>query len=662
MRSFTLFIFFFQFNVLANDKLEYDWLTLEEVTGSQVVHYKKNSMIIDFEFTDRGMGPKLHDEIQFSEKGLILNERISGHSYMGATVNEKFNIVENKMYWRNSLENEERNVDELDAFFVAANGTPQSLELLVRAINNTPSHSLKLLPSGEATVELLKTIKIKNQVETKKISLFAISGLGYTPEYVWLDSNERLFALGYGSMGMILKGWKEHLSELQNIQDSINNSFLSNKSQKLTYDLGTTTVINNVNVFNSIDSNLLKNKQVIISDGKISEINSIAKKVTDAHVIDGRSKTLMAGLWDMHTHISLEDGMLNVASGITNVRDVGNVHKNLMDIKERFFKNEVIGPNIYAVGLIDKKLDSSAPSGRHAESIEQALSHVDWYYDNGYSQVKMYSSIPPEWIEPIASYAHKKGMKVSGHIPALTNATYAVKHGFDEIHHMNMVFRNFVVEENEDYRNSKFTLVGERGGKLNLDSEEVANFISLLKDKNAVVDPTLAIFHSLYLNKAGEVDPNYIEIADNVPATIRRDYFLASMLDINSDNEVDYSNTASAFLTMTKMFYDAGVPIVAGSDSMAGFTLHRELELLSEAGIPNDKVLKIATVEAAKLNNQDTLGTIQIGNEADLILINGNPLNDMSDIRKVSLVIKNGKMFKPSELFKAVGVKPLIDD
>tara|TARA_B110000116_G_scaffold175859_1_gene152108 strand:- start:268 stop:609 length:342 start_codon:yes stop_codon:yes gene_type:complete len=113
---------------------------------------------------------------------------------------------------------------------------------------------------------------------------------------------------------------------------------------------------------------------------------------------------------------------------------------------------------------------------------------------------------------------------------------------------------------------------------------------------------------------------------------------------------------------MTKMFYDAGVPIVAGSDSMAGFTLHRELELLSEAGIPNDKVLKIATVEAAKLNNQDTLGTIQIGNEADLILINGNPLNDMSDIRKVSLVIKNGKMFKPSELFKAVGVKPLIDD
>jgi imidazolonepropionase-like amidohydrolase len=93
---------------------------------------------------------------------------------------------------------------------------------------------------------------------------------------------------------------------------------------------------------------------------------------------------------------------------------------------------------------------------------------------------------------------------------------------------------------------------------------------------------------------------------------------------------------------------------------MAGFTLHRELELLSEAGIPNAEVLKIATINAAKLNGLDKIGSVKVGNDADLILVEGNPLQNISDVRKISLVIKNKKQYIPNELFKAIGVKPFL--
>jgi imidazolonepropionase-like amidohydrolase len=648
-------------NLSAQEIIEYDWLTMGEPTGSQIVKYGKNSLIVDFEFSDRGLGPKLHDKIILSKNGFILEETISGKTYMGALVDETF-ILSNRMAsWKNTLENQQKRLDDNNVFYIAANGTPQSLELLINAIKNSKSQSVRLLPSGIATTEKVKTISVTNGSTSKTISLYAIFGLGFMPDYVWLDCNNRLFALAAGSMGMVLKGWSSEMVEIQDVQDEISTQFLAKKSVELTNDLSELTVINNVNIFNSIDSYLQKNRQVVIRNGKISEINTLMKTFTDAEVIDGSNKTLMAGLWDMHTHTTLEDGIVNIASGITNIRDVGNVHNDLMSMKIAFDSHTVVGPNIYAVGLIDKKDESSAPSGRLAETLKQALSHIDWYADKGYAQVKLYSSISPEWIKPITDHAHKKGLKVSGHIPALTNAQYAVNNGFDEIHHMNMIFRNFIIDEKEDYRDSKFTLVGDRGGELDLHSDEVKNFISLLKEKQIIVDPTLTIFQSLYLNKAGRIDPSYLDIAEHLPTNIVRDNLLTGMLDINAKNEKPYANTAKAFLTLTKMIYDAGVTIVAGTDSIAGFTLHRELELLSQAGIPNAEVLKIATIKAANINGQNKIGSVVVGNDADLILIEGNPLEKMGDIRKVSLVIKNHKTYIPNELFKAIGVKPFLN-
>jgi imidazolonepropionase-like amidohydrolase len=110
---------------------------------------------------------------------------------------------------------------------------------------------------------------------------------------------------------------------------------------------------------------------------------------------------------------------------------------------------------------------------------------------------------------------------------------------------------------------------------------------------------------------------------------------------------------------MVKMLYDAGVPIVAGTDAAAGFALHRELELYVEAGIPAPEVLKIATLGAARVMKRDNeLGSIAPGKLADLILIDGNPTQRISDIRRASVVVKDGNLYKPSELYKSIGVRP----
>ena len=111
---------------------------------------------------------------------------------------------------------------------------------------------------------------------------------------------------------------------------------------------------------------------------------------------------------------------------------------------------------------------------------------------------------------------------------------------------------------------------------------------------------------------------------------------------------------------MTRALHDAGVPIVAGTDDLAGFGLHRELELYAGAGIPAPRVLQIATLGSARVMKKDKeLGSIAPGKLADLILVDGDPSKNISDIRKVQVVIKDGTRFVVSELDQALGVRPL---
>ena len=168
---------------------------------------------------------------------------------------------------------------------------------------------------------------------------------------------------------------------------------------------------------------------------------------------------------------------------------------------------------------------NSAMNGRSVmvASVAEAENAVDWYAERGFRQVKLYNSIKPEWAQPIAAYAHSRGLRVSGHVPAFSRSERVVREGYDELQHINQLMLNFVSDADTDSRTIvRFNLVGDRARNLDLDSKAVRDFIALLAERQTVIDATLATFEGTWNQKPGDMDPSLAAVADHVPFATQR--------------------------------------------------------------------------------------------------------------------------------------------
>jgi len=652
-----------QAGLAAARTVHYDWLTAGQVSGSlQLQIGEDGSRVADFEFNDRGRGPKIHEVFRIAGDGTLSSLEVSGHSYMGAPADEVFEVEDGRASWRSTLEIGEA---PAGAFYSANDGTPEALAVLARALLSRPDGTLALLPAGTAAIRQVSEREVSREGESRTVTLYAISGLDLTPSYVWLDEARELFALTWGWMGLTPQGWGSVLKSLQDIQDQAERDYHGNLADRLTNRLPENWLLRNVSVVDVAGGSLQENRLVAVSDGRIvrvTEDTGVDLPVygdLQPRVIDGQGQVLIPGLWDMHTHLSLSDGLLQIAAGVTTVRDLANDPERLREVRTAFDSGEVIGPRSFAAGFIDRKSPYSAPTGRLAESLDDALAMVREYAQAGYPQVKVYSSVEPEWVKPIAAAVHESGMRLSGHIPSYMTARQAVLDGFDEIQHINMLLLNFLAGPEDDTRTPlRFSLVAEKAAGLDLGAPEVADFIALLKDKGVVVDPTVTVFDSMFRHRSGELDPSYAMIADHMPPAVRRS-MLAGEMDINDSNAATYARSADALLEMIARLHAAGVPLVAGTDAMPGFTLHRELELYQRSGISPADVLKIATLGSARVaGDEQNSGSISEGKRADFVLLAGNPLEDISAVRHPLAVFKGDRWYDPAQLYEAVGIKP----
>jgi imidazolonepropionase-like amidohydrolase len=293
------------------------------------------------------------------------------------------------------------------------------------------------------------------------------------------------------------------------------------------------------------------------------------------------------------------------------------------------------------------------------ETQDEAVKAVDLYADKGFVQIKVYSSLNPAFVPAIVKEAHARGLRVSGHVPNGMIARQFVEEGADELQHINFIFLNFLADKVKDTRTpERFTAVGQYAAKLDLNSPEVNDFVKLLKDKRTTVDVTLAAFEGMFTGRPGVASPDWAPVLNRLPAQVQRGAFTGG-LEVTPETDQLYKDSYTAMLRMTKKMYDAGIPILVGTDATAGLMLHRELEMEVKAGIPAGNALQNATLVAAGVLKQTKdLGSIAQGKLADLLLVEGDPTADISNIRRCRIVMKNGTMYNSADLYSAVGIAP----
>ena len=291
------------------------------------------------------------------------------------------------------------------------------------------------------------------------------------------------------------------------------------------------------------------------------------------------------------------------------------------------------------------------------DNLEEGLAEIEDYKALGYQQIKLYSSIRPEWVLPLTKKSHQLNMRVTGHIPAYMTATQAINQGYNEIQHINMLFLNFLSDTIDTRTPLRHTMPAMHGLNLDLQSAEYQDFVKLLKAKDILVDPTVAIFENMYLAKKGEPSPTFSKIMSRLPLMNQRSYY-AGGLPKSGDTIAIYQASFDKMLTVIYDLYQQGVAIVPGTDGLPGFLYHRELELYVQAGIPEAEVLKLATIKSAKITGvANDFGSIEIGKQANLILVDGNPVANISDIRRVEWTMKDGHIYYAKELYDAVGIQ-----
>ncbi len=638
--------------------LRYSIVSNNTKAGSEVDTYTADGHVDSaYEFNDRGRGPKISARYVLGADGTLTRADITGVDYLKAPVDEHFAVEGGQAHWKSTSEDGH---SVPPGFYVSINGSSAESAFLVQGLSKVKGGNIRLFPSGEAHLDRLQESTVESHGQKLHVTEFAITGLSFAPLTVWLDDDGHFFAMPGTWFAFLREGWEDTNQKLYDLQLKAENARLERLAHDLAQHPTQPIAIEHVRLFDSEQAAIREDQTVIIEGDHIAMVGSAASIAIqpNAQHIDGRGKTLLPGLFDMHVHVSALDGLLHIASGITSTRDMGNDIDEIRRVQNQWDSGTAIGPHLWKAGFIDGPGPYQAPTGLYAQTLEEAQADVNRYVDLGYVQIKLYSSLKPELVPGIVKAAHARGLRVSGHVPNGMIASQFVEDGADELQHINFIFLNFLADKVKDTRTpERFTAVGANAAKLDLQSPPVNDFIQLLLQHHTTVDVTLATFEGMFTGRPGQVSPDLALVLDRLPAQVQRSAYTGG-LPVDSSNDQLYKDSYKAMLRMTKRMYDAGIPILAGTDATPGIMLHRELELGVEAGIPPAKALQIATLNAARVLKQDgERGSIASGKKADLLLVEGNPAEHISDIRRGRLVMKDGVLFDTAAVYQTVGIK-----
>ena len=478
-----------------------------------------------------------------------------------------------------------------------------------------------------------------------RLTRYTVANLIFGREVLWMNDSGRLVALMTFAGGLpqeeILDEYEPATSEI--VRSGVRQEVLdlADLDHKVLPEATGAFAIVGARLIDGTGAPAIENSTVVVRDGRIAAVgpSSSVKVPTGTRIIHAEGKSLLPGLWEMHTHYSgVEFGPALLAAGVTTARDCGGEFEFLTTIRKMIDQDHALGPHLLLAGLID----SGGPlafGNIDVENPTEAASVVDFYADAKFEQIKVYTQIQPDILKAIAAEAHKRGMTVTGHVPAAMNAFEGIEDGMDQINHLQFVIRAMNPDGGV--------------GPVDLDSEQSKKLIALLKERQIVVDPT---------NGWGEMagHPKDIDPATFEPGINAAPFSLASKyraMGVDASETAKYRERMETNRKVVHALFEAGVPIVPGSDTgLIGYGLDRELELYVQAGMTPMQAIQSATIVSARAMKLDKdSGSIEVGKRADLVLIKGNPDKNISDIRQVTSVVTNGRMYDSRKLAQSVG-------
>lgn len=522
-------------------------------------------------------------------------------------------------------------------FFTAESYSPLSARaLLIRywERHGRPA-TLPVLPGPrDVRITFRGTDRIVTSGRAQNLRRFDVDGVIWGRESVWLDEEHRLAAIVSRIHILPLEAVREELKEaLPALQASSNADRVADLAQYLK-DIPSIAdgsfAITGVRLIDGTGRPPVDDAVVVVSEGRIAAVGqrSATKIPPGMRTLDAKGATVAPGLWDMHAHAAqIEWPPAYLAAGVTTFRDMGGEQPYLVAIRDAVASGKGLGPRVLLAGLVDG--DAAGGFGAVvAATPEQGRAVVDRYHAAGFSQMKLYSLLQPEVVSAITARAHEHGMTVTGHVPTALGLRRAVEAGMDHVAHMPI---------NGDPQASETTAL-----------------IADLAKRKIVFDPTLP--WNEVLGRAPQTALESLEPGfARAPSALLANY---RSVTNNTDPPTARRRVVDSG-RMAKALFDAGVPIVAGTDgALPGYSVLRALELFVEAGLTPMQALESATrVSAEAMGVLKDSGTIEPGKRADMMVLNADPLADIKNIRTLRWVIANGRVMEPAGLWRAAGFK-----
>ncbi len=640
------------------DTYTYSVIFGEKKVGHLTAETKGDRTTIDYDVKNNGRGPTIAESITLDAAGLPTEWSVKGTTTFGSKISEHFIRKGARAEWVDSTGKGHSTV-HTPSIYLAQSSSPWANGLYARALLKA-GNQLPALPGGVLRLEKGETITVQGGAGPLQVTRYDLIGIDLDPETVLLDPSNNLFADVDASSILVRTGYEGEEKRLRDMAAAWSSQRFVKIEHDVAHHYAGPIRIRNVRLFDPKTSALTQPVAVLVQGKVIAAVEPPDSPATPGETtIDGNGGTLIAGMYEMHAHLGQSVALLNVVAGITTVRDMGNDNAVLDQLIQQIDSGIIGGPHVIRSGFIEGKSPFNANNGILVDNQEKAVDAVRWYGARNYWQIKIYNSMNPAWVPAMTREAHLLGMRVAGHIPAFSNADAMIEAGYDEITHINQFSLGWVIQPNEDTRTLFRLTALKRLPALDLQSPKVQHTINMMVERKIAIDPTLGIHEQLTQRRDGKIPPGAVDYFDHMPIGWRRDNMKALADTSAPGDDQAYRQAFDKLVAVVRMLHERGVFIVFGTDTGGSFTYHRELQLYQLAGMTPAEILKRATFDSARYVSQDQrLGSIEKGKLADFFLIPGDPIKDLKAIKTISMVVKDGTFYYPSEVYPKFGIQP----